>query len=303
MTAAARTAPSKIVPARKKRIDWTGPLLVSPYVIYNIIFWVYPFVWGFIIAFQKWNIISPDREFVGLDNYVKSLTNPQFWNALWVTFKFWLVFLPAVIVASLGLALLLQRIKRFRGLYIAGFLASYTMAGVAYSIIFNLLLAGNGMVNNAIWEIFHVRVPWFTDPRIAMVSIALVVVWKFIGYYGLIFLAGLQAIPRELYEAATIDGASPWTCFWRITIPMINPSITIVFVFATILAFGIFTEPYLITGGGPLGSTRTFMLIIYQKTFENLEAGYGSAMAILMAAFSFGAVALVRKGVEREVEA
>jgi multiple sugar transport system permease protein len=303
MTAITGTPTAKARPTRKRRTDWTGYLLVSPYVVYNIVFWVYPFFWGFIIAFQKWNIISPDREFVGLDNYIKSLTNPQFWNALWVTFKFWIVFLPAVIVASLGLAMLLQRIKRFRGLYIAGFLASYTMAGVAYSIIFNLLLAGNGMINNWIWEIFHVRVPWFTDPRIAIVSIALVVVWKFIGYYGLIFLAGLQGIPKALYEAAAIDGASPWTRFWRITIPLLNPSITIVFVFATILAFGIFTEPYLITGGGPLGSTQTFMLIIFQKTFENLEAGYGSAMAILMTAISFGAVALVRKGVEREVEA
>jgi len=302
MTAMTGTSTTKTKPPRKRHTDWTGYLLISPYVFYNLVFWVYPFIWGFIIAFQKWNIISPDREFVGLDNYIKSLTNPQFWNALWVTFKFWIVFLPAVLVASLGLAMLLQRIKRFRGLYIAGFLASYTMAGVAYSIIFSLLLTGNGMINTWIWSIFHVRVPWFTDPHLAIVSIALVVVWKFIGYYGLIFLSGLQGISKELYEAAEIDGANSWTRFWRITIPMLNPSITIVFVFATILAFGIFTEPYLITGGGPLGSTQTFMLIIYQKTFENLQAGYGSAMAILMAAFSFGAVALVRKGVEREVQ-
>lgn len=302
MTARTGTPPAEVKPTRKRRTDWTGYLLVAPYVIYNIVFWLYPFIWGFIIAFQKWNIISPNREFVGLDNYIESLKNPQFWNALWVTFKFWIVFLPVVIVASLGLAMLLQRIHRFRGFYIAGFLASYTMAGVAYSIIFSLLLSGNGLINNWIWDIFHVRIPWFTDPRIAIVSIGLVVVWKFIGYYGLIFLAGLQAIPRELYEAAAIDGASSWTRFWRITIPLLNPSITIVFVFATILAFGIFTEPYLITGGGPLGSTQTFMLIIYQKTFENLEAGYGSAMAILMAALSFAAVVLVRKGVEREIE-
>jgi multiple sugar transport system permease protein len=302
MTAITDTSTAKAKPPRKRHTNWTGYLLVSPYLIYNIIFWIYPFIWGFIIAFQKWNIISPDREFVGLDNYVKSLTNPQFWNALLVTFKFWIVFLPAVTVASLGLAMLLQRIKRFRGLYIAGYLASYTMAGVAYSIIFSLLLAGNGLINTWIWEIFHVRIPWFTDPRIAMTSIALVVVWKFIGYYGLIFLSGLQGIPKALYEAAKIDGANSWTRFWHITIPLLNPSITIVFVFATILAFSIFTEPYMITGGGPLGSTQTFMLLIYQKTFENLEAGYGSAMAILMAAFSFGAVALVRKGIEREVE-
>lgn len=301
MTTTGATQVSRTRPARRGRIDWTGYLLVSPYVIYNIIFWLYPFVWGFIIAFQQWNIISPEREFVGLANFSEALKSEEFWNALWVTFKFWIVFLPVVTAASLGLAMLFQRVKRFRGFFIAGYLASYTMAGVAYSVVFQLLLSGNGLINTWIWNLFHVRIPWFTDPRIAIVSIALVVVWKFIGYYGLIFLAGLQAIPRELYEAAAIDGASAWTRFWRITVPLLNPSFTVIFVFATILAFGIFTEPFMITGGGPLGSTSTFMLLIYQKTFENLEAGYGTALAILMAAFSFGAATLVRKGIEREV--
>lgn len=302
MTVVARRTPvSEVEPARGRRTDWTGYLLVSPYVIYNIIFWVYPFIWGFIIAFQRWNIISPQREFVGLDNFVSVLTNPQFWNALRVTFKFWIVFLPAVIVASLGLATLLQRVNRFRAFYIAGYLASYTMAGVAYSVVFMLLLSGNGLINTWLWKIFHVRIPWFTDPRIAIVSIALVVVWKFIGYYGLIFLAGLQAIPKELYEVAAIDGANAWTRFWRITVPLLNPAFTVIFVFATILSFGIFTEPFMITGGGPLGSTQTFMLLIYQKTFENLEAGYGSAMAVSMAALSFGATVLVRRAIEQEV--
>ncbi|MDY7039258.1 MAG: sugar ABC transporter permease [Chloroflexota bacterium] len=301
MTAIAKAPPLKAKPAHKRRTNLTGYLLSAPYVIYNIIFWVYPFIWGFIIAFQEWNIISPEREFVYFDNFVTALKNEQFWNALWVTFRFWIFFLPAVTIASLGLAMLLQRIDRFRGLYIAGYMASYTMAGVAYAVVFQLLFAGNGLINNWIWRLFHVRVPWFTNPRIAVFSIGLVVVWKYIGYYALIFLSGLQAIPRELYEAASMDGANAWTRFWRITVPLLNPSFTVIFVFATILAFGIFTEPFMITGGGPLGSTQTFMLLIYQKTFENLEAGYGSALAILMAAFSFGATSLVRKAIEREV--
>jgi len=302
MTAIARTPALKTRLNDRGRTNWMGYLLVSPYVIYNIVFWIYPFIWGFIIAFQRWNIISPDRELVGLDNFIRTVTNPQFQNALWVTFKFWVIFLPTITIASLGLAMLLQRIKRFRAFYIAGYLASYTMAGVAYSVVFMLLFSGNGLINTWLWQIFHVRVHWFTDPRIAIGSVALVVVWKFIGYYGLIFLAGLNAIPRALYEAAAIDGASAWTRFWRITIPLLNPSFTVISVFATILSFGIFTEPYMITGGGPLGSTQTFMLLIYQRTFENLEAGYGSAMAISMAALSFTASWLVRRAVEREVE-
>jgi len=278
-----------------------GYLLVSPYVIYNLIFWLYPFIWGLIIAFQRWNIISPDKEFIGFKNFTRALTDPLFWNALWVTFRFWLFFLPAVTIASLGLALLLQRVTHFRAFFIAGYLASYTMAGVAYSIVFRLLLAGNGLINTTTWKLFHIRIPWFTNPNIVVFSIALVVVWKFIGYYGLIFLAGLNAVPREVYEAAQIDGANAGARFWHITVPLLNPSFTVIFVFATILSFGIFTEPYLISGGGPLDRSRTFMLLIYQRTFENLEAGYGSALAILMAALSFAAVILVRKVIEREV--
>lgn len=144
MTAIAKAPPLKAKPAHKRRTNLTGYLLSAPYVIYNIIFWVYPFIWGFIIAFQEWNIISPEREFVYFDNFVTALKNEQFWNALWVTFRFWIFFLPAVTIASLGLAMLLQRIDRFRGLYIAGYMASYTMAGVAYAVVFQLLFAGNG---------------------------------------------------------------------------------------------------------------------------------------------------------------
>jgi multiple sugar transport system permease protein len=278
-----------------------GYVLVSPYIIYNLIFWLYPFIWGFIIAFQRWNIISPEREFVWFKNFITALTSPLFWNALWVTFRFWIFFLPGVLICSLGLAMMLQRIKYFRAFYIVGFLASYTMAGVAYSVVFRLLLAGNGLISTTTWKLFHIRIPWFTSPTISIFSVALIVIWKFIGYYGLIFLAGLNAIPKDLYEAAQIDGANAWSRFWRITIPLLNPSITVVFVFATILSFGIFTEPFLITSGGPMDSTRTFMLLIYQKTFENLEAGYGSALAILMAALSFSAVIMVRKVIEKEV--
>jgi len=270
-------------------------------LIYNVAFWLYPFVWGAVISFQEWNIIAPVKKFVGLKNFARVLHNPLFWNALHVTFRFWIVFLPGVTIASLGLAMMLQRIRHFRGFYIAGFLASYTMAGVAYSVVFNLLLTGNGWVNTLVWRLFHVRVPWFTSPKLALISIAMIVIWKFVGYYGLIFLAGLNSIPRELYEAAALDGAGAWRRFWGITVPLLNPSFTVVFVFATILSFGIFTEPYLITGGGPMGSTETFMLLIYRKTFEDLQAGYGSALAISMAALSYAATFLVRKGVEREV--
>ena len=134
-----------------------------------------------------------------------------------------------------------------------------------------------------------------------MASIAMVVVWKFTGYYALIFLAGLQAIPQDIYEAAEIDGAGRWTKLWRITIPLLNPALVTVVVFATMLSFNIFAEPFIITAGGPEHSTETFALNIFTKLFESLDAGYASALAILSTLITFMFIFIVRKLVEREV--
>jgi multiple sugar transport system permease protein len=132
-------------------------------------------------------------------------------------------------------------------------------------------------------------------------SIAAIVAWKFVGYYGLIFLSGLNAIPKDVYEAASLDGANASQRFFRVTIPLLNPALVVVLVFGTILSFNIFTEPYLITGGTPDDTTNTFMLLIYRTIFEDLRIGLGAAMAIVMAALSFLAMSIVRRLVEREV--
>ena len=210
------------------------------------------------------------------------------------------VYVPLSIVSALGVALLLSRIKFLQSFFAVGYLMSYISAGVAYSIVFSLLFSGDGLINTWLSKI-NITIPWFSDPDIAMASIAMIVVWKYLGYYSLIFLAGLQAIPESLYESASIDGASERVKFFKITVPLLNPSFTIVLVFAVMLSFNIFTEPYMITGGGPLDSTQTFVMQIYHQTFTALHAGYGSSFAIIVAAISFLFVFAIRKTVERDM--
>ncbi|MCH8928723.1 MAG: sugar ABC transporter permease [Candidatus Marinimicrobia bacterium] len=274
--------------------------LVAPYIIHTVIFWLYPFLWGLVIAFKRWNIISPEKEFVGLSNFIGVFYDPLFWISFKNSLYFMVVYVPLSIISALVVALLLSRIKVLQSFFATGYLMSYISAGVAYSIIFRLLFSGDGLINTWLSKI-NISIPWFSDPNIAMASIALIVVWKFLGYYSLIFLAGLQAIPKSLYEAASIDGASDWVQFFRITVPLLNPSFTIVLVFAIMLSFNIFTEPYMITGGGPLDSTQTFVMQIYHQTFTALHAGYGSSFAIIIAAISFIFVFVIKKTVERDV--
>ena len=278
----------------------TGYWLVLPYIIFTAVLWVYPFFWGLVIAFKKWNIISPVKEFVGFDNFLRVSQDPLFWTSIKNVLFFMVAFVPLSIIASLTVAWMLHRIKFLRAFFSIGYLMSYVSAGVAYSIVFMILFSGDGLINTWLEKI-GVTIPWFSDARIAMFSIALIVVWKYLGYYALIFLAGLQSIPKTMYEAAEIDGANKWIQFWRITVPMLNPCFTIILVFAVMMSFNVFTEPYLITGGGPLDSTQTPVMQIYYQTFEALHAGYGSSFALMIAAISFTFVFLVKKSVEREV--
>jgi multiple sugar transport system permease protein len=141
-----------------------------------------------------------------------------------------------------------------------------------------------------------------SDPNLAMLAIALVVAWKFIGYYGLIIYSGLQTIPKELYDAALLDNTPPLKRLFRITLPMINAQLIMVLVFTIIVSFGIFTEPYLITGGGPLGRTSTPLMVIYETAFRRLQPGRAAMMSVIVAAASYLLIRIARKFLERDVK-
>ncbi len=285
----------------KKHENLKGWLLSSPYLIFILVFWGYPFVWLVVLSFTKWNFMTP-KKFIGIENFVKLFSNPFFWTLTWNTFKFMCYFIPMVLVFSITLAVAFTKAKKFKAFLAISFLVANVSSGVAYSIVFSQLFSSNGPLNRFLYNSFGFIIPWFTNPNWAMFSIAIMVTWKFLGYYALIFMAGLQMIPKELYEAADLDGANKRTRFFKITLPLLNPSIVMIMVLAISLSFGIFTEPYMITGGGPLNGTQTFLLAIYTDAFERYRAGYAASLSIIAASMSFAIIYATRKIIEREVD-
>lgn len=279
-----------------------GYLFSAPFFLFTIAIWLYPFIWGLIISFKRWNLISPTITWVGLGNYLEVLQDPILWVIIRNSVYFMIVFVGLTTITSLGVALLINQIPKYKSFFVIGFLLSFVSSGVAYSVVFNILFASDGLINN-ILNIFGIKVGWFTNPSIAMASIALIVSWKFTGYYALFFLSGLSNIPKAIYEAARIDGANPWQSFFKITVPLLNPTFVMIIVFATITSFNIFAEPYMITGGGPMNATKTMMLEIYNRVFEFLYVGYGSTLAIVSAIITFIFVWIFKKLVERDVYA
>jgi len=280
-----------------------GWLMMSPYLLHQAIFFGFALGWLVYLMFAKWNYLTPPK-FVGMDNFVRVFTDDTFWLVLGNTFNFMLYFIPISLVLSILLGMAFNKLKYFKTFVVLAFLLANISSGVGYSLVFQKLLAENGPLNQFLYKAFGFTIPWFSVPQLAILAIALMVTWKFIGYYGLIFLAGLGAIPKSLYEAAKLDGAGKWKQFTKITLPLLNPSIVMVIVMQITLSFGIFTEPYLITGGGPMKRTYMFMMYIYDNAFRKFTStgpGFAATISILAAAISFACIFLVRKSVEKEV--
>ena len=222
--------------------------------------------------------------FVGLGNYAALLTDPLFWKALGNTFYFVLVGVPLSIVASLGAALLLQsRLARFKPFFRTSFFAPVVTTVVAVAVIWRYLFHTRyGLVNWALSGLGIDPVDWLGDPHWAMPTIILFAVWKNFGYNMLVFLAGLQSIPDELYEAASLDGAGAWRRFRHVTLPMLGPTFVFVGVVTMIASFQVFSEPYVMTQGGPLKSTLTLVLFMYEQGFRWWRLGYSASIAVVL---------------------
>ncbi len=243
--------------------------------------------------------------FVGLGNYAELLTNPLFWKALGNTFYFVLVGVPLSILASLTAALLLQsRLARFKPFFRTAFFAPVVTTVVAVAVIWRYLFHTRyGLVNWGLGSIGVDPVDWLGDPHWAMPTIILFAVWKNFGYNMIIFIAGLQAIPDDLYEAARIDGAGPWAQLRHVTLPLLGPVLLLVGILTMAGYFQLFAEPYVMTQGGPLESTVSVLYLMYEQGFKWWNLGNASAVAfilfVLMASITSGLLWLARrKGAE-----
>ena len=243
--------------------------------------------------------------FVGLGNYAALLADPLFWKALGNTFYFVLVGVPLSIVASLGAALLLQsRLARFKPFFRTSFFAPVVTTVVAVAVIWRYLFHTRyGLVNWALSGLGIDPVDWLGDPHWAMPTIILFAVWKNFGYNMIIFIAGLQAIPEDLYEAARIDGAGAWAQLRHVTLPLLGPVLLLVGILTMAGYFQLFAEPYVMTQGGPLESTVSVLYLMYEQGFKWWNLGNASAVAfilfVLMAGITSGLLWLAkRRGAE-----
>jgi multiple sugar transport system permease protein len=266
------------------------------------VFFFFPIVAAFLISLTDFDIYAladlANLRFVGFGNYLKLLQTPLFWQALGNTLYFVAVGVPLSIGASLGAALLLHsRLARFKPFFRTALFAPVVTTLVAVAVIWRYLFNTRyGLLNYALAGLGIDPIDWLGDPRWAMPAIILFAVWKNFGYNMIIFLAGLQSIPEELYEAARIDGASVWRQFASVTLPMLSPVVMLVGILTIAGYFQLFAEPYVMTQGGPLQSTVSVLYFMYEEGFKWWNLGSASAVAFVLFLLIFAVTALQLRG-------
>ena len=273
------------IPSEANRAAW---FFLAPALALIGIFFFLPVAAAMLLSltdFDLYGIASPlNTRFIGFRNYSRLLQTPDFWLALRNTFYFAFVGGPLTIAVSLGAALLLSsKLVRFKGFFRTIYFTPFVTTLVAVAIVWRYLYHTRyGFFNYALSQIGIAPIDWLGDPRWAMPAIILMAVWKSFGYNMLIFIAGLQAIPEELYDAAAIDGAGPFRRFFNITLPMLSPTLVFVTVITMIGYFQLFAEPYVMTQGGPLRSTTSVVLLMYEEGFRWWRMGYAAAIAFVL---------------------
>jgi multiple sugar transport system permease protein len=264
---------------------------VSPALLAIGIFFFVPVIAALLLSFTDFDIYSLGNfayaRFIGLKNYLQLVQDPVFWKALKNTLYFLLLGGPLSIAVSLAAALMLQsKLVRFKGIFRTAYFAPVVTTLVAVAVVWRFVYHPRFGILNYVLSWFGISpVDWLGDPNWAMPAIILMAVWKNFGYNMIIFVAGLQNIPDELYEAASIDGAGKMQQFVRITIPMLAPTTLFISVITMIGYFQLFAEPYVMTQGGPLNSTLSVVLLMYQQGFRWWNMGYSAALAFVLFAF------------------
>ncbi|WP_062108147.1 carbohydrate ABC transporter permease [Bacillus niameyensis] len=234
------------------------------------------------LSFTKYNVFEQSVDWVGFDNFIKAFKDEDFLQALKNTFYYWILVTPALVVLPVFLAILVNQkligIKLFRLTYYFPVLVSVVIT----AILWNWLFSSDGILNYLLSLVGISAVDWLTSTKMVMPSLALVTVWQGLGYYMLFYLAGLQSVPTDLYEASELDGANFWQKHVHITFPMLRPIIFFVAVVSTMSAFKEFTLMLTMTEGGPIGASTTVVYMVFHKAFKQLDMGYASAISFLL---------------------
>jgi len=262
----------------KRKGSYTGLLYIAPWLVGFVVFQMYPFIYTFLLSFTDAGLIG-DYQFVGLKNYIRLFRDADFYQSFSVTFLYVFIAVPCKLVFALIVAMLLSAKLKFINLYrTVYYLPSILGGSVAVSVLWRVLFLRDGMINSFLGLLHIPPVDWLGDPDIALSTVSMLAVWQF-GSSMVIFLAGIKQIPQDLYEAATVDGASKLRKFVFITLPMLTPLVFFNLVMQTVGAFQDFTGAFVITGGGPLKSTYLYALKLYEEAFRFYDIGYASALS------------------------
>ncbi|WP_150308124.1 carbohydrate ABC transporter permease [Planctomonas psychrotolerans] len=273
------------VDARRRRPDDTklALLFILPAVIGLVVFYFWPLARGIWLSFTSWDLLSPSQ-LIGFANYQRMFADPVFWNAVQVTLWYVVLNIGIQTIVALVIAVLMQRLTQstfVRSLILAPFLVSNVVAALVFFWILDFQL---GIGNQMLEWIGLDRIGFFTSEEWAIPTIALVNVWRHMGYTALLIFAGLQAIPANLYEAARVDGASETRMFTGITLPLLRPILGLVLIISVIGSFQVFDTVSVTTGGGPVNASRVLQVYIYENAFAQFDFGYASALSVAMLA-------------------
>jgi multiple sugar transport system permease protein len=261
-----------------------GYAFALPFLILFIIFTLYPIFRGFWISLHNWELVGTNIQFVGLSNYQRLLNDKLFWSSLEHTIVFVILSGPVLVVVGLLFALMLNRKIRGMGIFRTVFYMPNILSVAVVGLIFARIFAPDkrGLINAVLISLGVDPIQWTLDQTLAMPVIAITTLWWTVGFNTLVFLAGLQGIDENLYDAAEVDGANNWQIFRHITIPSLRRPMTFVMVLQIIASFQVFGQIDVITQGGPSGATRTIVYYIYERSFDYWQLGYGSAMAFVL---------------------
>jgi len=281
--AAARTLLRRGTRRRIRRDGLTFIAFVAPNFLLLAVFTFWPVLYSFYLSFFKWNMIAKRKTFLALGNYQAMIADPVFWLVVRNTFVLAGGTVIVTLAVALGLAVVLNRRIPGRSFYRAVIFSPTFTTSVAVAMVWGWIFEPNyGLLRVFLKWVGLASPNWFTDVHWALPAIMIVAIWSGLGYAMVIFLAGLQGIPVELYDAARVDGASGWQTFWKLTFPLLSPTTFFLVVTSVIGALKAFDVPAIMTDGGPMNSSNVYVLYLYQNAFKWFKTGYASALALVL---------------------
>lgn len=258
-------------------------MMIAPASAVFLCFFIYPIVYMSYLSLTDWDFLSPEKPFVGLNNFIALFRDPLFLQVLGNTFAYTALSVGIGVSLALALSLWMNRGGVLSGMLQSAVFSPYIISMVSVSILWMWIMdPQSGLLNGILDALGLPALQWLRDPGTALPSLVLVSIWKNVGFYALVLLAGLQSIPRDIYEATELDRTPRWRTFRRITMPMLSPTLFFLMIIGVINSFQVFETIFIMTKGGPINATNTIVFYIYQNGFQFFKIGYASAAGVVL---------------------